>query len=986
MEILNIKINKTQLIIFSFLIFGFVFLTIGSVSADQSQIYVNTAGNDTWDGQYASWQNTTYGPKQTIKNATGTVANNGNVYVASGTYNENNISISKNMNIIGENKYNTIINGTNTRGIFSVPTGITVTFANLTLTNGNSSGGGGAIYGYQNFDITVINSIFQNNLAAGSGGGAIYSNGYYSNTGRLTITDCDFINNRAAGGTFAGWGGAILNSMSTVTITNSNFINNAVITGVNPQGGAIHIQGGSIIVQFNRFIGNTATTASAIYNNLGYVDATLNWWGSNTGPAAGAVSASVITDPWLVLTAPIAVTLAPSSSSLIIGDLQHDRWILDDPTNPIFYYHDPAYGHVPDGIAATFAGDAWGSVNPLSGTTLNGALITNFTAGLTTGLSHPTFTVDSSGPIAGNITIDNVTPTTLVVDPVSGYYSNYVDLIATITDDSSVPISDLLVDFYVDNGWVGNALTDVSGVATISYYIIQGAGTYPILAQFLGDTVYSGSTALNNLTVDLIATSLVVEGPTDPNYQDVVSLTANLTDVNGGIYDKSIYFNLNGVYAGMAKTDGLGIATLQANLTQGATTYQLQAIFLGDTSYSGSNATNSFTIIPTSTALTVSQSAATYFNNTVTLAANLTDTIHNIPVIGRNITFTVNSNPVGSAITTIAGMAYLTYTNLLTNGTYPILVQFAGDTGYTSSSGTGNLIVSLRPTGFFNPTSLSAYYNTTINLTARLRDNNFNYLNNKTVAFWIVQNGTPTKIGEAITATVSGNVGTATLSYLAIIMPGTYQIITEFAGDSIYNASNATYNLIVNYNPTKLNATAKSGFFMDSINLTATLKDTPNNNLNGMNVNFSVNGTPIGSATTNSTGIATLPYTINLGAGIYPILAQFTAIGGYNASNSTANLTVSAAPSSILVNSITAYPGDLVNLTATMTDTLHNMPVSGKNITFSVNGIPAGSALTNATGNATYSKLPNYSKCWTLFNPCTICWRQHYVASNGTNT
>ena len=141
--------------------------SIRPVSADPSQIYVDPNGNDSWDGQYATWQNNTFGPKLTIKNATGTVATDGNVYIANGTYNENNISITRNVNIIGESKEGTIINGTNTGGIFILPgTGATVTFTNLTVTNGNSTSAGGAISSCVNYyatpnTVTVENCIFR---------------------------------------------------------------------------------------------------------------------------------------------------------------------------------------------------------------------------------------------------------------------------------------------------------------------------------------------------------------------------------------------------------------------------------------------------------------------------------------------------------------------------------------------------------------------------------------------------------------------------------------------------------------------------------------------------------------------------------------------------------------------------------------------------------------------------------------------------------
>ena len=71
------------------IIFSF---SIQSVAADSSTIYVNTSGNDAWNGQSATYEPTSNsGPKKTIKNAVGTVDNNGTIYIASGVYKENSI-------------------------------------------------------------------------------------------------------------------------------------------------------------------------------------------------------------------------------------------------------------------------------------------------------------------------------------------------------------------------------------------------------------------------------------------------------------------------------------------------------------------------------------------------------------------------------------------------------------------------------------------------------------------------------------------------------------------------------------------------------------------------------------------------------------------------------------------------------------------------------------------------------------------------------
>ncbi len=125
-----IKSEYEHFLIFSLIL---IILTVifsfgvgNAAAAPGNTIYVSTHGNNSWNGLNSTHISGLNGPKATIKNATGTVTINGTVYIVTGTYNENNISISKNMNIIGESQDNTIINGKNTNTIFNIITGAKV--------------------------------------------------------------------------------------------------------------------------------------------------------------------------------------------------------------------------------------------------------------------------------------------------------------------------------------------------------------------------------------------------------------------------------------------------------------------------------------------------------------------------------------------------------------------------------------------------------------------------------------------------------------------------------------------------------------------------------------------------------------------------------------------------------------------------------------------------------------------------------------------
>ena len=412
-------------------------VSVKDVSATPiNTIYVNgSGGNDTSDG--STWLLA----KKTIKNATGTVNINGTVKIANGQYtgvNNTQITIDKNMNINGQSEAGTVINGTGTNWIFHINSGINLTITNLTITNGNSNYGGAI---YNDGTLTVDNSTFTNNTATDYGGG-----GAIVNEGTLNVTDSNFEGNNAGvagalynyGGnlniidsTFtnniAQYGGAIIND-GTLTVDNSTFTNNTATSGggaiynfdgtltvksstftnnsANRGGAIINDYGGIVTVKFSRIVGNSAID---IYNIGGSMNALDNWWGTNfvgTNPQdAGRVNFTVT--KWIVLTVTAKPqTINDGDKSTVTADLLHDSTY--DPANPSASYHDPAIGHVPDGITVNFSSDGLGTINPETNNTTNGSTNTTF-KGNFIGVSVVSATVDQQ-TVTTNIT-NQLTPT-----------------------------------------------------------------------------------------------------------------------------------------------------------------------------------------------------------------------------------------------------------------------------------------------------------------------------------------------------------------------------------------------------------------------------------------------------------------------------------------------------------------------------------------------------------------------------------------------
>jgi len=132
-------------------------------------------------------------------------------------------------------------------------------------------------------------------------------------------------------------------------------------------------------VSFNSIssLGHALINTGILYSP-GDVNAKYNWWGSNDDPGSLIIGPNVDYTPYLVLSVDAnpekIFDSEPLNTSTITADLWHDS---------SGNYHDPAYGHVPDGIPVAFDIEnipPLGSLNPLEPSTSNGSAASTFSA------------------------------------------------------------------------------------------------------------------------------------------------------------------------------------------------------------------------------------------------------------------------------------------------------------------------------------------------------------------------------------------------------------------------------------------------------------------------------------------------------------------------------------------------------------------------------------------------------------------------------
>ena len=546
------------------------------------------------------------------------------------------------------------------------------------------------------------------------------------------------------------------------------------------------------------------------------------------------------------------------------------------------------------------------------------------------------------------------------------------------------------VSFTVDGTAIGSAVTDSSGLAALTYNLPASLsrGTHTIASAFAGDSDYNASSSTGTLYA--YANTKVTAANVGGSPGQKVSLSGTLTVTAGGakLSGETLVFQVDGANVGTAVTNGSGTSTLAYTVPDGTTVgaHTLSVIFNGDSSayYNPASGTSTLTVGKVGTSLAVASVSGTS-GQTVNLKATLTRSTDNSVLVGKTITFKIGTTTFGTAVTDSTGTAtkpYLIPSNAAL-GTQVITASYTGDAATTASTGTGTLTV-IKPATSLTIPSVGGSYGQTVKVSATLkRVSGGVLLSGQTVTFKVN--------GQAGTATTNAS-GVASVTYVVptTTNTGTHSITAAFAGDATDASCNGTGVLTVTKSATGSTVAPVTGGYGQTVMLTATLKrNTDGAVLAGRFVAFSVNGTGIGSATTNAAGVATHQFTVptSLTTGTHTISVSFIGDSFYLASNGTGALTVIKAVTAVTVPAVSGTHGTNVSVTATLKRTADGFPLEGRSLKFSVDGGVVGSAGTNAAGVATFSYgIPSGAAVGSHSVTASFAGDSYAVTSSGSGT
>ncbi len=603
-----------------------------------------------------------------------------------------------------------------------------------------------------------------------------------------------------------------------------------------------------------------------------------------------------------------------------------------------------------------------------------------------------------SGPIskAGSHFTANLTnsPVATTLSTVSGSLSSSggtATLTATLTSSTGQGLSGKTVSFTLDGAFAGIATTDSSGLATLSGVPTSDTSTSggDIVATFGGDINDLSSSGSGNLTINQATALSNVSGTAE--FGGPATLMATLTSgtSNTPLAGQSVDFTLDGVSVGTETTDSNGVATLSGVATSdavGTDTGGIVASFAGNTGFNSSATSGDLVVSQATTALNSVAGTATV-GGTATLTATLTSGATGAGISGQPVTFTLDGVSVGTETTDSNGLATLTdvaTSDAVGTGSSNVTASFVGSTNYAASNGTGNLVVSATPTSL-TAVSGTAPFGGPATLTATLTSGTSNTpLSGQTVTF--------TLDGTSVGTETTDSNGVATLSGVATTDPvgtGSSNVTASFAATTTFAASTGTGNLVVSAATTSVSAVSATAPFGGSATLTATLTSgSPSIPVANQSVNFTLNGTSVGSATTNSSGVATLtniPTSAAVGTDTGAVVATFLGTTDYTTSSGTGNLVVSQAATALNSVSGTAPSGGPATLTATLISSVTGLGISGQTVSFTLDGTSAGTATTDSNGVATVTNVPTSDGTGTDTGGVVVNYAgdTDYVASNG---
>ena len=848
---------------------------------------------------------------------------------------------------------------------------------------------GGAIENWVDSEFTILNCNFTNNIAIMGGGAVDNWGGTY-----LIIVNTNFIENKVTGGrhydesVFTGDGGAIINEdgRGVFDITNCSFIDNY---GAKNGGAICNINSSGLNVLNSTFINNCAVFDGGAFYNFNSV----NFYISNSKFENNSLTdINLINDTYLG---------SGGAINNFNSSLSVDNSNFTNNTNK--------------GIGGSGAAISnWGGGNiTVNASIFENNYVTRYGSAIyaqlgTVTLINSNFSNNIAGDSGGaiyvqseaNVNINNcnlIKNTALIgnggaivnlgLGIVNIERSRFINNSATMSDNGNNGLGGAIFNndghMIIDNSYFTYNSANNGGAI---YSINDGSTISDVSKDFLNYILVNNSKFENNMAIEDGGAIAKTNSEVQVFVSDFINNMANnrggaiFTNNGGSLIIQESQFSRNiAVYHGGAIFNGNGTVNIvrsdfninnargnsneNINTSSGGAIYNKGDIFIIDSNFKDNNANSNGGAIAIGENGALNVTGSYFLNNVagdnggaISISANSSLSCEGCQY---NVNMALNGN--GGAIYCNSTNCIINYCVLVNNKDNKNIIIY--NDASISISANYNWWGNNQISNILNyNVNLNSYYTMILNST--LNGKNITTSQSFTFNYYFVLNGTNNK----------GNINKFPYYEVSITFPNYYIDTFDCRYDRlfIYNSptpknslsidgklDNVVHTLrfnIVKENPS-LSISKVTGTYNNEIIIKATLNDQSGKGIANKYIYFYVKGVCIGSAITNSLGVATIKYTPK-NIGNYNIMVSFDSDSAYNNKVAYYNMKVSKGKTTIIISKFTGKFNKQGVIKVNIKDK-SKKPVAKKVIHFYINGKKIGVAKTNSKGQATLKSLIN---------------------------
>ncbi|ABC56840.1 member of asn/thr-rich large protein family [Methanosphaera stadtmanae DSM 3091] len=363
----------------------------------------------------------------------------------------------------------------------------------------------------------------------------------------------------------------------------------------------------------------------------------------------------------------------------------------------------------------------------------------------------------------------NVLEATTTSMNITGNYNlnNNITIHVSVVNNANMPV-DGKVSITIDNN--ENIVDLVNGCANLTVTLTE-AGIHTITATYLGNDVYGQSSTTENITVNKVNTTTML------NIAGVVGLNKNITitamvkdDKNNPINNGMVSIEIDGDKQVLNLVNG-SVELITSINTPGD--HVITATYLGDDNYNPSSATETITLnkVNTTTMLNIADDIG--LNKNITITAMVKDDKNN-PINNGMVSIEIDGDK--QVLNLVNGSVEL-ITSINTPGDHVITATYLGDDNYNPSSATETITLNKVNTMVDVSIIKALTTNTTITVTVKTEDNTQ------------ITNGAINVLDENGNKITSGNITNGKYTVNLTPKAGTYYYTFEYLGNDMYNAS-----------------------------------------------------------------------------------------------------------------------------------------------------------------------------------------------------